>query len=129
MNLLNSHNHPKVPQQLDREFSAWLMPSRQQFEFIDAVVRNLSTAHGTPYFEAHLTLFYGTCAFDHVPKGQTAVIASSVKPFELKLTPGKIGFTESNYTQAMYLELELPDWLRDFSARLRWSWIQRRRRL
>jgi hypothetical protein len=99
-----------------QEFSAWLMPSVDHMKLISDTVESLAKKWGTLNFEAHLTLFYGNCQLDTIPIDVSDKLSLSTVPFELKLTETKIAFTESNYTQAMYLLFELPQQLQDLSS-------------
>lgn len=83
-------------------YSLWLEPSGDIAYKLQERIKKLSKKHGTPVFTPHVTLLGGLDASEAelVPLANT--LASSVEPFNLKLT--KAGYLDTFY-QSLFIHV------------------------
>lgn len=92
------------------KYSLWLEPSGEIAFKLQERIKKLSKEHGTPLFSPHVTLLGGVNSSETelVPLANT--LASSVEPFELKLT--KAGY-HNNFYQSLFIHVEQSNQLKE----------------
>lgn len=88
---------------VDTTYSLWLEPSGDITYKLQQRIKELSQKYGTPVFSPHVTLLGGLTASQAELVPLVNTIASSVKPFDLKLT--KAGYLDTFY-QALFIHIE-----------------------
>lgn len=84
-------------------YSLWLEPSGDIAYKLQERIKSLSKKHGTPLFTPHVTLLGGLESSETELIPLTNTLASSVKPFELKLT--KAGYLDTFY-QSLFIHVQ-----------------------
>lgn len=84
-------------------YSLWLEPTGDTAYKLQQRIKQLSKKFDTPLFSPHVTLLGGLTASKTELEALTDTLASSVTPFELKLT--KAGYLNTFY-QALFIHVE-----------------------
>jgi len=84
-------------------YSLWLQPDVDITYRLQGYIDKLSTKYETPVFEPHVTLLGGLRSTETELLSLAETLASSLRPFELKLT--KAGYTE-HYYQSLFIHIK-----------------------
>jgi 2'-5' RNA ligase len=84
-------------------YSLWLEPTGDTAYKLQQRIKELSRKYDTPVFSPHVTLLGGLTASKTELEALTDTLASSVTPFELKLT--KAGYLNTFY-QSLFIHVE-----------------------
>ena len=83
-------------------YSLWLEPTGETAYKLQQRIKELSKKHDTPVFSPHVTLLGGLTASQTELVALTNTLASSAKPFDLKLS--KAGYLDTYY-QSLFIHI------------------------
>lgn len=84
-------------------FSVWLVPQKEDKEYLDKVIRELAQKYDSPIFIPHITLFVDVKIEEDRLKSATEEIFSGIKPFVVR----KKDLNQSdNFFKTVFIEFE-----------------------
>lgn len=75
-----------TPSEQKQKFALWLLPSKEDCIELQTIIDKLAIEHNAPRFLPHVTLFSGSCVKKDALHEIVPVIASSARPFQLKVS-------------------------------------------
>lgn len=84
-------------------FSVWLVPQKEDKEYLDGIIRELAQKYDSPIFIPHITLFVDVKMAEDRLKSLTEEIFSGIKPFVVR----KKDLNQSdNFFKTVFIEFE-----------------------